>query len=581
MASLLKSIQKSVIQYAKVISQIIKTDVEIIDDELIRIAGTGLYASQIDANVSNEGCISKKVLLSGKRIVVQNPGIDAVCMKCIKKKDCNETFEMATAITLKGATIGVISLVCFNESQKKNILDNYELLEIFIEQIADLISAKTIEEEENRKKILALNLLERSIGLIDEGVIIANGEGQVLESNTTANEILNIEAKSKIALSGFQVIGNSIFGREEFELNINGKTHTVSGNIYKVELENGDIYNIFIFLNPETMREKVREITSTKENIALNHILGKDEKIRSIKQKVRAIASSRSTVLITGESGTGKELFARSIHVESDWKDSPFVAINCSAIPDTLLESELFGYVKGAFSGAHPNGKIGKIEVADGGTLFLDEIGDMPLHLQAKLLRVVEYREVERLGSVKPIKVDIRIIAATNQNLESMIAAKAFRGDLFYRLNVVPINIPPLRNRKDDIEFMVHHFVMEYARLFSKKITAIESDLITLLKKYDWPGNVRELKNCVEYMVNVIGEAKTLTKNLLPDHIQIKNEENLSDLCSLASIEKEHIKLALKQYGYSVEAKNNIAKALDIGVATLYRKIKKYNLNSI
>lgn len=281
--------------------------------------------------------------------------------------------------------------------------------------------------------------------------------------------------------------------------------------------------------------------------------------------------------LITGESGTGKELFARAIHMESERNNNPFVAINCAAIPDTLLESELFGYVKGAFTGADPKGKIGKVEFANTGTLFLDEIGDMPLYLQAKLLRVLEQKEIVRLGSNKPIPVDIRIIAATNQNLEKRIREGTFREDLYYRLNVIPFRIPPLRERKEDIRVLTDFFVSKYTALFKKRVIGFESNVWDFLYKYDWPGNVRELENTVEYMINMLDNNGIISIRLLPQKIRVDLNKN-NDLIPLEKMEKDLIKRALDLYGNSVTAKQQAADTLGIGIATLYRKIKKYRL---
>ncbi len=226
--------------------------------------------------------------------------------------------------------------------------------------------------------------------------------------------------------------------------------------------------------------------------------------------------------------------------MESNRRDNAFVAINCAAIPDTLLESELFGYVKGAFTGADPKGKVGKIEFADQGTLFLDEIGDMPLYLQSKLLRVLEEREIERLGANISTPVDIRVIAATNKDLEALIEEKMFREDLYYRLNVIPIQIPPLRERKEDIRTMTYFFAKKYSKLFNKRNVIFSDEVWDYFYNYNWPGNVRELENTVEYAMNMVENNGTITLNLLPRNIlEEENMENSS--LSLEVIEKKNI----------------------------------------
>ena len=304
--------------------------------------------------------------------------------------------------------------------------------------------------------------------------------------------------------------------------------------------------------------------------------------MRQLKAKVLKIAASHSTVLITGESGTGKEMFARAIHAESSRQNYPFVAINCGAIPDTLLESELFGYVKGAFTGADPRGKIGKFELANKGVIFLDEIGDMPLYLQVKLLRVLQERKITRIGSNQVIDIDVRVIAATNKDLRAMIKENKFREDLFYRLNVIPLEIPPLRERKEDIAELVMFLVAKYARLFNKKVTGVDEETMRILERYSWPGNVRELENTVEFMINMmegdgILTTATLPKNLLEHRSEQTNREY--PIRPLKEIEREAIEQALKIYGVTTRGKQLAARQLGIGIATLYRKIEEYSLS--
>src|SRR5699024_8879129 len=281
-----------------------------------------------------------------------------------------------------------------------------------------------------------------------------------------------------------------------------------------------------------------------------------------------------STVLITGESGTGKEMVATAIWKNSDRHDKQFVAINCAAIPESLLESELFGYVKGAFTGADPKGKIGKFELANNGVIFLDEIGDMPLYLQSKLLRVIQDKKITRIGSNQIIPLDVRIIAATNKDLKKMIRENQFREDLYYRLNVIPIEIPPLRERKADIVELTEHFIEHYRKMFGKNFNYIDDRAMKTLIEYPWPGNVRELENVVEYMVNMmeygIIDMNTLPKNIFDPLDLIIPDKNL--IKPLELLEKQEIEKAINLFGDNTKGKEQAAKALGIGIATLYRK---------
>jgi Nif-specific regulatory protein len=299
------------------------------------------------------------------------------------------------------------------------------------------------------------------------------------------------------------------------------------------------------------------------------------EKINRLLEMVRKVAQTDSTVLILGESGTGKSLIAKKIHLLSDRREKPFITINCAAIPENLLEAELFGYERGAFTGATTR-KKGKFELAEGGTVFLDEIGDMPLSLQAKLLRVIQDREVERLGGEKTIKVDVRIIAATNKDLQTLVRDGKFREDLYYRLNVVPIYIPPLRERKEDIPLLAEHFLEKFNRKYSKSVR-FSPEAIKTLMEYPWHGNVRELENIVERLV-IMNEGVIRDRDL-PSHILAYAD--VVDIApsklpqELEKTERERIEEALKKTGY---VKSRAAKLLGYTLRQLDYRIQKYGI---
>ena len=294
----------------------------------------------------------------------------------------------------------------------------------------------------------------------------------------------------------------------------------------------------------------------------------------------RQVSPTDLSVLVTGESGTGKEVFARAIH-QSSGREGAFVAINCSAIPESLFESEMFGYESGAFTGALSKGKIGKIEIANGGTLFLDEIGDMPLHMQAKLLRVLQERQLMRVGGDKSISLDVRVISATHRNLEDMVKAGTFREDLYYRLNVVNIKLPSLSDRIEDVPLFVKLFIEEFCRENHMKVPNISPEILNMLMNYSWPGNIRELKNMVEHLV-VFSKNNEIQIDTLPEYINnkedktisIKNEKSLTDHIRKTEIKAIHD--AMKECGNN---KQQAAKLLDIPRSTLYYKIKFYDLN--
>ncbi len=314
------------------------------------------------------------------------------------------------------------------------------------------------------------------------------------------------------------------------------------------------------------------------EKFGLSGIIGNSQKMQKILNTVNQISGTSATVLITGESGTGKELISKIIHNNSPRKNNPLVVLNAAAIPENLLESELFGHEKGSFTGAMFQRK-GKFEYANHGTLFLDEVGDMPLSTQVKLLRVIEDGVVTRVGSNESVEVDVRLIAATNQELEKLIKEGKFREDLYFRLNVVSVKLPPLRERLEDTPLLIDAFLREFSQAHNKKVSHISSEARKILLKYSWPGNVRELKNCIESMV-VVSTQETIGVEDIPDHILQRGGSEHSTPCLVAGItideaERELIKSTLATVGGNRE---EAAKMLGIGERTLYRKLDRYGL---
>lgn len=331
-------------------------------------------------------------------------------------------------------------------------------------------------------------------------------------------------------------------------------------------------------------RENFNLRSQLKKKYKFENIIGDSEKTRQIFETIEKVADTDSTILILGESGTGKELIAKAIHYNSYRREGPFVPVNCAAIPTELLESELFGHEKGAFTNAIRT-RIGRFELANGGTAFLDEIGDMPPNLQSKLLRFLQERQFERVGGVKTVKVDIRIIAATHQDLKMAVQQKKFRQDLYYRLNVIPIYVPPLRERKEDIPLLVHHFLEQFNRTKKRNIKGIAPEAMERLMQYHWPGNIRELENIIERMV-ILTNHEMIQLDDLPEKFQSITpheasrsveipEGGISLDTAVSDYERRLILEALNKTGW---VKNKAAQLLNLNRTTLIEKIKRQNL---
>ena len=569
---LMSKVKDDILKYAENISQILNIDVEVMSKNLVRIAGTGVLKEKVGKSMSGESHIYKKVLKTGKTIVVLNPKKDELCQSCSSVNTCNELLEISAPIIFNSETIGVIGLICFDEIQKNNFLAKKDSYIKFLEQTADFISSRIYQESEkimieNNNKVL-LNVVDR----IPNSIIITNDSHKIELINDMGTSLFGESSPEKtIKISNL----NDILDKKEFSLEYNGIKHDVVGDIIDFPTNMGRFRTLYVFQEAEKFRTYLQQFNN---NFAKDFIFTSPE-MQNVYLKIQKVAKTTTTVLISGESGTGKEVAARAIHMNSNRADGPFIPVNCGAIPESLIESEFFGYVKGAFTGANPKGKIGFFEQADKGTIFLDEIGDMPLSLQVKILRVLQEKTISPIGSDKTKEIDIRIIAATNKNLEELVRENKFREDLYYRLNVFPIDIPALRNRPKDIEELTKYFVGKYSQLFNTPIKVLSPEVMNTFLSYSWPGNIRELKNVIEYIINVVDEKDNVisVKHLPPKFVKSINKKEIK---TLAQMEKEAIEELLKIFGKTSKGKLKTAETLDISLATLYRKLKQYNLEN-
>ncbi|WP_291349282.1 sigma 54-interacting transcriptional regulator [Desulfosporosinus sp.] len=583
----LKTYQSYVQQIAEVIAAVIEFAVVIIDNNLEVIAGTGKYQSEIGFIYGKES-ITAQIINNGSNFVLDDEPLNHnMCKDCKQKIICKIKAAILSPIILDGNVIGTISIFAFDEVEKNELLANRDKLQNFLTKLAALTSSKIDVNEMNNLLSLMANQFSAVINSIVEGLVTIDHVGDITHINKSAEKLLSISAQQACGqhindiFPEFSVPKVLKFGQQyvEQEIKYKSKEETCLF-ISTITPIKKDLEIIGLVISIRSIREMRRE----ERKYSLDGILGTSKTMIMLKQKMQLVAGTDSTILITGESGTGKELFARAIHEESHRKNGPFIAINCGAIPETLLESELFGYEEGAFTGASRGGKPGKFELANGGTIFLDEIGDMPMHLQVKLLRVLQEVKIERIGGVKPVWIDVRIIAATNRNLEEMIEEKLFRSDLFYRLSVIPFYVPPLRERKEDLVLLLHHFLDKYNLILGKQITGFTQEVQRKMLAYPWLGNVRELENAVEYAVN-IATKNVIDSTFLSSRVNDHFEDNASlstgdDQLTLAEIEKNAIKSALKKFGNTRQAKEKAADSLGMSRSTFYRKIKDLGLDT-
>ncbi|WP_343089956.1 sigma-54 interaction domain-containing protein, partial [Clostridioides difficile] len=514
-------------------------------------------------------------------------------MKCLNK------VIIAVPIKYNNRTIGVIGAISTDKTKKVEIsakIDNYLK---FVNHICDLISMKIEEHEVSKNSSRKMDMMIEIIENVEKGVIILDINSKISYINNIALKKLDIDKNIIENIVNIVSVESSSNGHELLEIDIDNKIYNINAKIIPVYPYINQYDKIIIFDKTYINHKGHVKVNSGWGNSDIESIIGNSEAMLKVKERTKKLAKSNSTVLITGESGTGKELIARAIHAEGSRWNKPFIAINCAAIPENLLESELFGYIKGAFSGASSGGKVGKFELANEGVIFLDEIGDLSMPLQAKLLRVLQERKFARIGSNKLIDLDIRVIAATNKNLLKLVNEGKFRDDLYYRLNVIPINLPPLRERKDDIEAIMMKFASKYSLELGIQLNKIEENVMNMLINYNWPGNIRELENAVEYMMNLVGDDGIIYKDMLPLDILnyyningniCKNKdiniifeddivggivENQERILSIKELELTYINKLLNKYGRDTKTKKKIAKDLGIGLATLYRKLEE------
>jgi len=599
--SLLKDISVNVQQVADATGIALGVEVEIVDEELTIVAGTGKYRDMVghkeEAGEIDGNSLYARVLRSGATELVEDAlnytqyGLSVG----YSGSDTPELAEICTPIKISGKVIGIIGLFAIKEEQRAILLDKEKNMAAFAEKMADLLAAKAELRRTFTMTQVAMAEIETLLETTHEGVFSIDMNGYICHCNNIAASLLKTTKGDIIG----KHINKFMMGSPAIDIARNGIGYTENEELYRNEggtlhiivtakpfFSNGEIAGVVLSVRDIAEVQKlVYNINTRALKCTFDDIMGESEAIKRAKNQALLTSRGNSTVLISGESGTGKEMFAKAIHYASSRAGRPFVTVNCGAIPENLLESELFGYEKGAFTGASEKGKIGKFEMANNGTIFLDEIGDMPPHLQVKILHVLQNMRFEKVGGNKTIIVDLRIIAATNRDLEALIASGKFREDLYYRLSVIPLSIPPLRERREDIKQLMYHFLNKYNTFMGRNIVRFSEEVENLYLDYDWPGNVRELENAVEYGTNMtFGD--TIGLNDVPvrtmkreDHIVKIGDNDLSLSEQIRLYEHRIIEGKLKKYGKCANAKDRVAQELGLSRATLYRKLSEFDIN--
>lgn len=594
--SRLLAIQDFVQQVVDAISAVIDADVVIIDDNISIVAGSGKYKNKIGFNYG-KGSITQRLLndnaFSGREtILVETPHFGDICRDCETKNECDITAALMCSVNYGTKVVGTLALFASNEKQKRKIIRKMDELSCFLMKMSSMISSKIGEKEMHHQASLMDQRFTTLIESLNEGIIVIDGDGCITQCNRYAPKMLKRSSGDLLGREITAVFPELALNPEMIEQGTNsielvydknGLKEAFSGTVTPFDHSSGQRGGVISFRNIAKVRELPNRNIPRHKRISFADIKGSSKPMADIKERMARVASTDSAILLYGESGTGKELFAKAIHTESHRADGPFVAINCGAIPESLLESELFGYEDGAFTGAKRGGKPGKFEIAHGGTLFLDEIGDMPLHLQVKLLRVLQEKRFERVGGLESVWADTRLVTATNRNLEQMIKEGGFRNDLFYRISVIPFNIPPLRERADDVLVLAGFFLKKISAVIGKEIKGFDREAEDILRAYNWPGNVRELENCVEYAVNITMDQVITARSFPPRLLDSagKHQPDSNQVKSLDDLERTAIVKALRQFGSNTVGKEKVARVLGISRATLYRKMKELEINKV
>jgi len=558
-------------EYQESLSQVLQTIQHLFDIE------SAIFDETACVVVSSSNYLEKKGTMVHKpsiqevfeqdEVTVMDPGNMPSCVGCRFSGNCPATLELLKRIVLDGQPVGVLSFSAFSQSDHDRLTRDIEFFKTIINDFAALIAAILKGAEQRRGSADLSGYLDAMTDLMPDGYMLTDRQGNIIDLNEPAMEMLSGACLKNISdvlphdlvkdiLSGVRIHGETVKLDQHNSVRLSasgGTREDFSGSVIRLERRPGQFV------------PKAKLPTGAA-------MYGSGAHMSSIRRQTKKVVNSPSAVFISGETGTGKGLLAKSIHYQSDRRDKPFVTISCANIPESLFESELFGYEAGAFTGALKSGKQGKIEMAEGGTLFLDEISEMPMNMQAKLLTVLQDYTFERVGGTSPVRVNARIISASNADMNQRIAENRFRADLFYRLNVINIEMLPLRERREDLPELLDAFLSRFNQRLGTDVKEFDPQVLELFRRYDWPGNIRQLENTVEYCVNM-ADGEVVTVEDLPARF-LREVSAQGQAPSLKDREYTLIRDLLDQYGWDVKGKTRTAETLGISLRTLYRKME-------
>ena len=580
---------------AEAISAIIELDTIIVDEFLIVIAGTGRFKERVGVKEEggdlHAGYLYGRVITRGKAEIVEDARNDLRYDPSVAEGTATELAEICCPIIGHGKILGVIGLVAVTDDQRQYLLSRKRRFLEFVRRMAQLLAGSASETEALQNSTSVTSQLKTIIESIDNAILSVDKHGTILHCNQVGAELIQRTKRSIIGKNISKIwpgtpipdVLKNGSGYHWHEESYQSANHSMTFMVTVNPVVSGSdvVGAVASFKDVADFRQKAYDMIAMAPRVGVDAIWGESLPIRKLRETILQVAQSNSNVLITGETGTGKGLVASAIHHSGPRLAGPFIPVNCGAIPDNLIESELFGYREGAFSGAKKGGKPGKFELAHNGTMFLDEIGDMPLRLQPKLLHILQTKLVERLGGIKSIPVNTRVLSCTNRNLERMILEKEFRSDLFFRLNVIPIHIPPLRVRSNDMLLLLDKFLEKFRLNEGKVINGVSEDVKELFISYSWPGNVRELENTVEYMASMASK-DIITIDNVPARIRNQRQGKISPDMSLDALlqryEKNLLREKLDEIGNIPRKIDKLADLLHVSRATLYRKLKNLGL---